>query len=383
MAGAGKKTFVAGEVLTAAQVNDYLMDQAVMRFSGSAARAASITAPTEGMVTYLDDANRIEVYDGSAWLTVADAGLVTAKGDLIAATGSAAITNIGVGTDGQFLSASSGAPSGLAWVPSPGGGIASDEILSGATWVAPGGVTTALMVICVAGGGGGGSGGRGATSPLTRASGGGGGGAGAVSVFHNVPLSSASVSISIGAGGSGGAARASGTGIGDGSAGTNGSNTWFQTASLFYAGGGGGGGAGRGSNTNSTAGAGGFNPNSGTNAGAGGIGRRSAYTGVDGTRIAIWSYDPIFSSGGGGGSGIDNEYTVKYGRHGNAGTSAAGGTGGAAGSQATVDPGGSDGESATDLGCGGGGGAGHSDNTIGTGAGGNAGNGKMVVYYVG
>ena len=67
MAGAGKRTFIPGEVLTAAQVNYYLMDQAVMRFSGSAARAASITAPSEGMVTYLDDSNVLEYYDGSAW----------------------------------------------------------------------------------------------------------------------------------------------------------------------------------------------------------------------------------------------------------------------------------------------------------------------------
>ena len=33
MAGAGAKLFVSGDVLTAAQVNTYLMDQAVMRFA--------------------------------------------------------------------------------------------------------------------------------------------------------------------------------------------------------------------------------------------------------------------------------------------------------------------------------------------------------------
>jgi len=68
MAGQGKKTFSDGEVLSAADVNGYLMDQSVMRFADSAARTAAIGTPTEGMVTYLDDVNQIEVYDGAAWV---------------------------------------------------------------------------------------------------------------------------------------------------------------------------------------------------------------------------------------------------------------------------------------------------------------------------
>jgi hypothetical protein len=62
---AGKKTFTAGAVLTAADVNDYLMDQSVMNFASSAARASAIPAPTEGMVTYLQDSNIVESYDGA------------------------------------------------------------------------------------------------------------------------------------------------------------------------------------------------------------------------------------------------------------------------------------------------------------------------------
>jgi hypothetical protein len=67
MAGAGKKTFVAGTVLTASDVNSYLMDQAVMRFSSSAVRASELPTPSEGMMSYLDDTNQVEVYDGAAW----------------------------------------------------------------------------------------------------------------------------------------------------------------------------------------------------------------------------------------------------------------------------------------------------------------------------
>lgn len=62
MAGLGKKTFVAGEVLTAADVNGYLMDQAVMVFDDSAARGSAIASPTEGMVSYLKDSDALQIY---------------------------------------------------------------------------------------------------------------------------------------------------------------------------------------------------------------------------------------------------------------------------------------------------------------------------------
>ena len=64
-----RKTFVAGEILTAADVNTNLMDQAVMSFAGTAARGSAIPSPTEGMVTYLQDSNIVSIYDGSNWKT--------------------------------------------------------------------------------------------------------------------------------------------------------------------------------------------------------------------------------------------------------------------------------------------------------------------------
>jgi hypothetical protein len=64
---AGKKTFVAGEVLTAQDVNDYLMDQSVMNFASSAARSSAIPTPTEGMTSYVADDKRIEAYDADGW----------------------------------------------------------------------------------------------------------------------------------------------------------------------------------------------------------------------------------------------------------------------------------------------------------------------------
>jgi hypothetical protein len=46
---------------------DGVIPRSVMRFASSSARAATLTAPVEGMVTWLQDANRLYVYDGSAW----------------------------------------------------------------------------------------------------------------------------------------------------------------------------------------------------------------------------------------------------------------------------------------------------------------------------
>ena len=75
MAGAGAKLFTSGAVLTAAQVNTYLMDQAVMRFANEAARTAAFGGAGEpalaaGMVSYLIDVASVQVYNGSAWVAI-------------------------------------------------------------------------------------------------------------------------------------------------------------------------------------------------------------------------------------------------------------------------------------------------------------------------
>lgn len=68
MAGAGFKTWAAGDVLTAAQLNTYIQEQVVMVFASSAARSSAIGTPSEGMVSYRTDGNAIEFYDGAAWV---------------------------------------------------------------------------------------------------------------------------------------------------------------------------------------------------------------------------------------------------------------------------------------------------------------------------
>jgi hypothetical protein len=90
---AGKKTFVAGEVLTAQDVNDYLMDQSVMTFASDAARSSAIPTPTQGMISYQTDTDAIEAYDGSNWVTRVSTSVPFAMAaGTITFTGSATIT---------------------------------------------------------------------------------------------------------------------------------------------------------------------------------------------------------------------------------------------------------------------------------------------------
>ncbi|MCP3820056.1 hypothetical protein NLX86_18745 [Streptomyces sp. A3M-1-3] len=47
-----------------------IVPRTVMRFASASSRSATVTSPVEGMVTWLQDLNRLYVYDGSAWVPV-------------------------------------------------------------------------------------------------------------------------------------------------------------------------------------------------------------------------------------------------------------------------------------------------------------------------
>ena len=120
-AGQGFKTFATGDILTAADTNGYLMSQTVMVFADSTARAAAITSPQQGMVSFLKGTNSTEYYNGSAWVSLAGAASpLTTKGDLY--TYSTTNARLGVGTNGQVLTADSTAATGLKWATAAGGG---------------------------------------------------------------------------------------------------------------------------------------------------------------------------------------------------------------------------------------------------------------------
>jgi hypothetical protein len=156
MAGAGYKLFNTGDVLTAAQVNTYLQEQTVMRFANATARTTALSGVlAEGMMSYLDDTNSVEVYNGSAWISVGSTGDITAvtagtglsgggtsgdvtlslsipvtevrggtnqttytTGDILYASASNTLTKRAIGTTGQVLTVSGGLPT---WATPSGG----------------------------------------------------------------------------------------------------------------------------------------------------------------------------------------------------------------------------------------------------------------------
>lgn len=68
--GSGFKSFTAGAVLTASDMNNYLMEQSIMYFATTAARDSAISSPEDGMVVYVgsNDANEgLYTYNGTAW----------------------------------------------------------------------------------------------------------------------------------------------------------------------------------------------------------------------------------------------------------------------------------------------------------------------------
>lgn len=61
------KQFTNGDVLNASEINDNLMNQSVISFTNEAARTAAIAFPLAGMVTFIQDKQRFEMWDGLAW----------------------------------------------------------------------------------------------------------------------------------------------------------------------------------------------------------------------------------------------------------------------------------------------------------------------------
>lgn len=71
------KTFTAGTLATASDVNTYLMNQSIATFSTAGARNSAITAPVEGQVAYISSSDTLTYYTGSAWAQLLFAEWVT------------------------------------------------------------------------------------------------------------------------------------------------------------------------------------------------------------------------------------------------------------------------------------------------------------------
>lgn len=139
MAGAGYKLFNTGDVLLASEVNTYLQQQVTMVFANATARTSALSGVlAEGMMSYLQDTNTVEVYNGTSWVSIGGSGDITevqagtgisvasgtgpipvitntvatafdAAGDLIYGTGSDTFAKLALGTAGQVLKVNSGA----------------------------------------------------------------------------------------------------------------------------------------------------------------------------------------------------------------------------------------------------------------------------------
>lgn len=66
----GYKAWTPGDIIAANDVQNYLQDQTVMVFASSAVRSTAIPVATEGMLTWVEDDNRYEYYNGSSWVSL-------------------------------------------------------------------------------------------------------------------------------------------------------------------------------------------------------------------------------------------------------------------------------------------------------------------------
>lgn len=233
------KVFQNGYPLPASELNNYLMNQTVMVFATASARAADIPSPTEGMVTYREDANVLEVYNGSAWTDINDntaaipKSIIDAAGDLIVGSAADTPTRLAVGTSGQLLT-SDGTTVSWQNPPSSSGYSNFVTFTSSGSWTVPSGVSK--CAVWVIGGGGGGRGGNANKQPSATAVIGGRGGHGA-GLSHEYLYSvtpGASVTVTVGAGGTGGAGGAGASGSASGSSGSNGSSSSFGWLTSNY-----------------------------------------------------------------------------------------------------------------------------------------------------
>ena len=169
-AGLGYKEFAVGEVLSASNVNGYLM-QGVLVFADATARDAAITSPQEGQFAFTKNNDSLWYYSGSAWVSSGATGdiegvtagvgisgggtsgtvtvtnsmatAIDAKGDLVVGTGADTFARLAVGTNGHTLVADSAETTGLKWAAPASGStfagcnlyITTNVSVANSTWV--------------------------------------------------------------------------------------------------------------------------------------------------------------------------------------------------------------------------------------------------------
>lgn len=107
----GFKTFSTGEVLTAADVNNYLMEQSITVFANATARNSAITSPEDGQACFLLDTQTLQFYFSSAWNNFVGDGDISAV--TITTNATDGLSGGTSATSGAFTSTLKFAPNGL------------------------------------------------------------------------------------------------------------------------------------------------------------------------------------------------------------------------------------------------------------------------------
>ena len=105
------KDFAAGDILSAADVDNFLMRQTVMVFDDATDRSTQLgTAVAEGMLAYTKDDNAVQVYDSTQWVPV-DTTISSINGTAVVMTltsSTATSYDVASSDQGKFLQFTNG-----------------------------------------------------------------------------------------------------------------------------------------------------------------------------------------------------------------------------------------------------------------------------------
>jgi len=99
---AGFKVWATGDLVSASDFNNYIMEQVIMTFASTSARDSAVSSPEEGMFCFLTDTNTLQFYNGSSWASFIGEGDIT--GVTITTGSTSGLSGGAAATSGAFSS---------------------------------------------------------------------------------------------------------------------------------------------------------------------------------------------------------------------------------------------------------------------------------------